>query len=475
MTSTPSVGYLAVLRGNRNFRRLWYGQIVSQLGDWLVSIALYTMLFNLTGSGQAVGLLLVAEFLPGALIGPFAGVVVDRLPRKLVMISADIGRALIVLLLLLVDGPDLIWLIYTAVALKVALAAFFEPARSAIIPSLCRREELVAANAISSVTWSVMLAVGAAIGGLVAGTLGVQVAFIVNALTYLISGVLIATIRGGDARRPTPDARRPTTDHRRPTTDHRPPNIDARRPTTDARRPNIDHSPASVVRRTLSLSKGRLSSVVGRTLHELVEGLRYIFARPELAWLTFSKALWSVGGGVLLLLTLFGRDLFPLGRDGAISIGLLYAARGLGTGVGPFLALRIGGDGPQFLRRMIGPAFFITAAGYIVFSGAPTLAVAMLAVFAAHMGGSIQWVFGTSLLQVQVPDRLRGRIFALEYAGLTLATALSSYFTGVASDMGVGPRMLALIMVGIFILTGTLLTCVLWRGWGEAQVVSVEA
>jgi MFS family permease len=429
MTSSSSVGYLAVLRGNRNFRRLWYGQIVSQLGDWLVSIALFTLLLNLTGSGQAVGLLLVAEFLPGALVGPFAGVMIDRLPRKLVMIGADIVRALIVLLLLLVDGPEMVWLVYLAVAARVSLTAFFEPARSAIIPSLCRREELVSANAISGVTWSAMLALGAAIGGLVAGTLGVQVAFMVNAATYLFSAVLIATIRVDEA---------------------------------GGRR---------------QAAGGRLGDrgAEARVLPELAEGLRYVFAHRELAWLTFSKTLWSMGGGVLLLLTLFGRDLFPLGRDGAISIGLLYAARGLGTGVGPFLALRIGGDGPQFLRRMIGPAFFITAAGYLVFSGAPTLAVAMLAVFAAHMGGSIQWVFSTSLLQMRVPNRLRGRIFALEYAGLTLATALSGYITGVISDMGLGPRSLAIVMVGVFVLTGIVLTFALWRERRDPQAVSETA
>jgi MFS family permease len=429
MTSSSSVGYLAVLRGNHNFRRLWYGQIVSQLGDWLVSIALFTLLLNLTGSGQAVGLLLVAEFLPGALVGPFAGVMIDRLPRKLMMIGADIVRALIVLLLLLVDGPEMVWLVYLAVAARVSLTAFFEPARSAIIPSLCRREELVSANAISGVTWSAMLALGAAIGGLVAGTLGVQVAFMVNAVTYLFSAVLITTIRVDEAG--------------------------GRRQAAGGRFGDRDAE--------------------ARVLPELAEGLRYVFAHRELAWLTFSKTLWSMGAGVLLLLTLFGRDLFPLGRDGAISIGLLYAARGLGTGVGPFLALRIGGDGPQFLRRMIGPAFFITAAGYLVFSGAPTLAVAMLAVFAAHMGGSIQWVFSTSLLQMCVPNRLRGRIFALEYAGLTLATALSGYITGVISDMGLGPRSLAIVMVGVFVLTGMVLTFALWRERRDPQAVSETA
>ncbi|NJN18986.1 MAG: MFS transporter, partial [Oscillochloris sp.] len=78
-------------------------------------------------------------------------------------------------------------------------------------------------------------------------------------------------------------------------------------------------------------------------------------------------------------------------------------------------------------------SFFISAAGYLAFSGAPSLLFAMLAVMLAHTGGSIEWVFSTALLQMHVPDELRGRVFAVEYAALTLTLAVSSYFTGVAN------------------------------------------
>jgi MFS family permease len=198
--ATSSVGYVALLRRNQPFRRLWYGQVISQLGDWLDSIALFTLLLNLTGSGEAVGTLLVAQFLPGALVGPFAGVVVDRLPRKLVLIASDIGRALLVLLLLLVRAQADLWLVYLVVTLKVVLTSFFEPARSAITPDLCAREELVAANAISGATWSAMLALGAALGGMVVGSLGVQASFLLDSLSYLASAVLILTVRAGGVR-----------------------------------------------------------------------------------------------------------------------------------------------------------------------------------------------------------------------------------------------------------------------------------
>src|SRR5215468_1858702 len=119
--STESIGYIALLRRNRAYRRLWYGQVVSQLGDWFDSIALYALLLRLTGSGQAVGALLVAQFLPSTIVGLWSGVIVDRLPRKTLMIATDIGRALLVLLYLLVRDVDHIWLIYLVMVLKVSL------------------------------------------------------------------------------------------------------------------------------------------------------------------------------------------------------------------------------------------------------------------------------------------------------------------------------------------------------------------
>jgi len=431
------VGYLRVLRENRNFRRLWYGQIVSQLGDWLDSIALFTLLLNLTGSGQAVGLLFLAEFLPGALIGPFAGVIVDRLPRRLVLIASDFGRAALVLLLLLVNGQEDIWLIYLAVVGKMSLAAFFEPARSAIIPSLCSRDELVSANAVSSATWSAMLALGAAVGGLVAGILGVRAAFLLDAGSFLLSAALIATVR-------VPGQERPTTD---------------------------DRQPASGT--STAVVSGPWS-VVGPVLSELRDGLRFILAHREIFWLTFSKGLWSLGGGVLLLLTLFGRDIFPLGRDGAISIGLLYAARGVGTGIGPLVALRVGGDGPRFLRRAVVVAYFITGAGYIALSGAPLLLAGALCVLFAHIGGSIQWTFSTALLQARAPNRLLGRIFAMEYAAFTLATALSAYIAGAARDAGLSPQLLAIALGCVFLLSGAVMAAALWGGGPDRETLDRE-
>src|SRR5881397_55220 len=191
----PPVGYATLLRGNRGFRFLWLGQVVSQMGDWFDTSAVYTIALTLTGSGRAVALIMVARFLPSVVMGPLSGVVADRFSRRTIMITADLLRALVVLGFLLVRRPDQMWFVYFLTVLQLAFSAFFEPAKTAAIPSIVSDRELIAANAISSVTWSAMLTLGAAIGGVVTGWFGTDVAFILDAMTYLLSAALIASVR----------------------------------------------------------------------------------------------------------------------------------------------------------------------------------------------------------------------------------------------------------------------------------------
>src|SRR6476660_1934538 len=102
--------YVQLLRSNRNFRLLFVGQTVSQLGDWFNAVAVYALLLDLTGSATAVAWMLIVQFLPVAIVGPLAGVVVDRVDRRRVMIAADIFRGVLILGLLLVRRADQIWI-----------------------------------------------------------------------------------------------------------------------------------------------------------------------------------------------------------------------------------------------------------------------------------------------------------------------------------------------------------------------------
>jgi hypothetical protein len=252
-----------------------------------------------------------------------------------------------------------------------------------------------------------MLAIGAALGGLVAGTLGTSAAFVIDAATFLVSAGIIATITIPETH------------------------LDNRAPSSG--------------------------------LADLREGFRYIVGRRDVLIYALTKALWNLGGGLLVLLTIFGRRVFPLGVDGALSIGLLYTARGIGAGIGPIVVQRLGGSSVQFLRRAIGPAFLVTAAGYLLLAGAPSLALALVAISLAHTGGSTQWVFSTALLQMSVPPRLQGRVFSVDMALLTLTTAASSYTVSAMADAQWSPRMLAVAIAATFIPTGIALTLLLWR------------
>jgi len=407
MTENPpgrAVGYVELLRGNHDFRRLFIGGLVSQTGDWFNSVALLTLLLSLTGSGEAVGYILIIKLLPSFFVGPLAGVVADRFNRKTIMIVADVLRGFIVLGFLVVQRPDQVWLVYAIAAVEIAISTFFDPARSAAIPGIVSRAELISANALSSASWSVTLALGAALGGLVTDAFGRNTAFVIDSLSFFVSAAFIAAVR---------------------------------------------------IRSSTSTRSKHVSLADATGVTDLIEGARYLKSNPRVMALLLVKSGWGLGGGVLLLLTIYGKQIFPIGRDGAASIGLLYAARGTGALIGPVIAGMISSGVPRTMRRAITIAFFVSATFYLFYAQSPSLVVALICVLGAHSGGSIQWVFSTTLLQMTVPDRFLGRVFALEMALLTLTMSVSTYVTGWGVDHpGLGARRMATVLGIAFAVPG---------------------
>lgn len=393
----PARGYVALVRDNANFRRLWLGQIVSQLGDWLDYVALFTLLLELTGSGTAAAGMLVARFLPGFFVSPLAGVVVDRMSRKRVMIVADLGRSVLVLGLLTIATADDVWLVYVVVASVVVLTSFFEPARNAALPSVVEPRDLVAANALASITWSVNLAVGAAVGGFLTAAVGWRWAIVVDAASFLASAVLIARVA----------------------------------------------LPAAPARGAASGPAG-LARWLG--LADLAEGTAFLRRHPPLVLVGVAKGLWSIAGGVVLLHAIFGEREYPVAGSAAAGIGLLATARGLGTALGPVLARRFAGTTSAAMARAIGVGFFVAGASYVAFAAVTSWPAAAALLVTGHMGGSTIWVFSTVLLQRHVPDVLRGRVFGTELALMTLGMTLSNLATGIALDRDWSPRTLAAML-----------------------------
>jgi MFS family permease len=414
--------YLALLKQNRNFRLLYIGQTISQLGDWFNTVAVFALVLDLTGSATMVAWMLIVQFLPVAIVSPVAGVVVDRFDRRRLMISADILRALLILGLLFVRRPEQVWIAYAVMALTVSATSFFEPARTATIPNITSDRELMPANALSSATWSAMLALGASIGGLVTALAGRNVAFVINAISFFASSYFIAQTRYDSTPPPAP----------------------------------------------------RLSGWFALTgIPDLLEGLRYVRARGHVAALMFVKAGWGLAGGVLLLLSVFGQRVFPVGGSTAAGIGVLYGARGVGAALGPIALRWILGQQPAGLRRSIGPAYFIVGVFYVALAFAPTLPVAAVCVLLAHFGGATLWVFSTVLLQLEVPDRFRGRVFAAELALVTLASSASSYLTAFALDQaGWSPRRMSLGLGALFFVPGVIWYVIESR-WGPSPAVPI--
>jgi predicted MFS family arabinose efflux permease len=421
-----SAGYLELLRGNRDFRQIWLGQVVSQMGDWFNTIALYTIVLNLTGSGRAVGLVLVARFVPCFIIGPLSGVLADRFSRRRIMIVSDLLRALVVLGFLLVRRPDQLWLVYVLTVMQLLFSSFFEPARSAAIPSIVSARELLPANAISSVTWSTMLTLGAAIGGIVTGWFGTRAAFVLDSATYLASAALIYSVRL--PKRP----------------------------------------PREKVKLTLGHALG---------LTDTIEGVRYVLKRPRVLAVLMVKPAWGIGGAILALLAVFGERIFPIGGSAAFGIGVLYAARGIGTAIGPLAARRFFGETRGQMQIAIGVSFFISGIFYVAFGCATNFLFAILMLLIAHLGGSIVWVFSTVLLQQNVEDAFRGRVFAAEMALLTLMMAGSNYAMGELMDRsGYSPRTITVSIGLIFLVLGVIwfVTRRWWNNGREEQRATEE-
>ena len=399
--------YVLLFRTNPRFTRLWLAGIISQFGNWFNYIAVFVLLQQLTGSGMAVSWFLIAKFIPSTFLGPAAGVLADRFSRKAIMIGADLLRVAVVLCFLFISRPEQVWLVYTLALLQESLWTFADPARRASIPTLCRPEELNLANALGGATWSVMLAFGAALGGFTTAHFGWRTAIVLDAVTFLISAVMITGLA-------------------------------------------LPH-----MQRRLN-DKPSLADYLG--FNDLREGLHYVVRHRQVAALLLVKSGWALSGGILVMLTIFGEQVFAAKHGQGGNSGILYSCRGMGAALGPLVAWRLFGESRQDMARAIGISFFAASVAYIFFSQAPTLAWAAFFVFCGHLGGAVQWVFSTTLLQKMVEDRFLGRVFAAEMAFLTLVLSLSTYFTGAALEHGADPRVVVLRLALLFMLPGLLWT-----------------
>ncbi len=404
MEKPSNPGYLSLLKENPNFRRLWYGQITSELGDWFHYVALYALVMKMGGSATAMAGIMVAKLLPLVIISPLAGVVADRISRKKIMIASDILRFFVILGFLTIETRNDLWLLYALTVIELSLASFFEPARNAIIPSIVTRRELVTANALSGTTWSVMVSVGAASGGVFVAFMGIELAFLLNSVTFLLSAFFIGLV--------------------------------------DCREEHLGEGKKGV-------EKG--------AWRFLIDGFKYLISEPFVLGVTLLKSGLAISGGIMTLAPLFASQMHSTQSGVSMGIGVIYSMRGIGAALGPILFKKIFGESPKVLRNSIAFSFFMGTISYYLLSQSNSLYIASLSVGMSTFFMAVIWVFSTSLLHMEADNRFLGRVFSIEMAGLTLVMAASNWFVGFASDSwGNSPQDIAGYFALFFLAPGVL-------------------
>lgn len=402
------MGYRELIAENRNFRFLWFGQIISLLGDWFDLIASAALVAQLTGSGLAVGSLFVVRMLAPFVMTPIAGVVADRYNRKHILIASDLLRAATVICFLFVRQPKDVWLLYTLSAVQLGLSAFFFPARNAIIPDIVPPRGIGSANTVSSTTWSTMLAFGAAVGGLVSGGWGIYPAFVIDSISFLLSAWCIAQIH----RQKTPEL-------------------------------------------------AAAEKTIAAALRQYADGFRYLGQHRDVLMIALQKASNSLvmSAGFQVIQVAIAQQIYVIGNEGGISLGLMFAVSGVGTALGPILARYFTGDDDRQLRWAIAWGYVVGGIGLAISAPLWSFGILLFGTLMRGLGGSIIWTFSTQLLLQALPNQVRGRIFASEFAFFSLTSAIGSAAAGAGLDSSLG------ISGTIWVMAVATIVPMLFWGW----------
>ena len=404
-------GFLELLKANRNYRWTWSGQVVSEIGDHFNNVAVFSLALANTRSGLVVTGIMLSRAIPAVLAGPVAGVVLDRLDRKRIMIASDLIRAVVAFGFILAIPRHDTWLLYLLSALLMFASPFFTSGRSAILPTIANKEELHTANSLTQTTQWMTLTIGAFLGGTTVMQFGYRWAFAFNALSFLFSAACISRLRVG-------------------------------------------RSGFRAERTALAEDK------VVRPWHEYTEGLRYMRASPLILGIALLGIGWASGGGAAqVLFSLFGELVFDRGPAG---IGYLWAAAGVGLLVGGAFAHWLG-KRISFgtYKRVISICYVIHGGSYVIFSQMRDFRMALLFLAISRSAIAVSSVLNMSQLLRHVSNEFRGRVFA------TIETMQWSTMMLSMAGAGVGSQTWSPRTIGVIsgLLSSSTAFFWLWATW----------
>ncbi|PDM38981.1 MULTISPECIES: MFS transporter [unclassified Geobacillus] len=387
------------LRHERSYRRLFISGFISGVGDWFNNVAVLSIILTLTGSSLAVGITLALRVLPYLVFGPLGGMVADRIPRKIILVTMDLTRSVLALSFLFVNSKDQIWIVYVVTFGLVILSTFYIPARAASIPTLVRKENLLTANALDQTSFGIVMIIGSVSGAFFTAIWGLQFAFIFNSVSFLVSALLTMGITF---------------------------------PRTGTKSNKITYK--EQIKSFLSLCKK------SRLLRAII----------------VLSALWPVGGGAInVLLSVYSFQVFDMGQQG---VGIFYGSLGLGFVIGGIFADYIS----QNLKKMAAAGFILEGISLSIVSVSPYFSLASLMLFLGTVGSSIGIASTNTLVMEAVSIDEQGKVFGTLATLRNSILGISMFVAGLLLEW-IQPRVLGFLggilitivgaLVGILLVT----------------------
>ena len=371
-------GYIEFFSSNAKYRRLWAASVISLLGEWFNTIALFLLILEYSGSEFLLGILFSVRMILFGISQPINGLLADRLNRKSLMLWSNIAQIFLALTFLMVDGPEDMWWLIAVSGIMMLFHGVYVTAERAAVPNIVDEEDLITANAIGSASWSTALCTGAMLGGIVVSQWGTDAAFVIDSFTFLLSAIILI--------------------------------------------------PLSIEQTVDENMKG---PIFRTAVKNIKIGWDRIYSDKKLLRIVFAKTSWNLAGAGLagVFLVLAGSDI-P-GYGAAFGFGLFFFARGIGTGIGPLIARSVFKDRSKW-PNMVG--ILVSLSGIFYFYVGLTidyyLPLTVFLIICAHSASGGNWVLSTVLTQTWVEDEVRGRVFSMDMLLLGLSAGLSTTTAG---------------------------------------------